>query len=120
MDHVETAARDLTLRSRFLPPLPVTGFLRQSQIIGNRRASPPIPGAIPISPSQWWVWVRAGKAPAPIKLGPATTVWKAEEIHEFIERLANGDSEPLGNREPSERAAALVRAKRAKRDKQAA
>ena len=30
---------------------------------------------------------RTGRFPQPIKLGPRTTVWKAEEIDAFIENL---------------------------------
>jgi len=33
-----------------------------------------------IGKSTWWKWVSEGKAPAPIKLGPKTTVWKNSEI----------------------------------------
>src|SRR5688572_27563642 len=68
--------------------LPATGFLRQSQICGKQIIGGRIIHApLPISSSQWWEWVKSGRAPRPIKLGPATTVWKAEEIHELIRKL---------------------------------
>jgi prophage regulatory protein len=69
--------------------LPETGFLRLSQIIGNPKAIPPIPAIIPVSKSSWWLGVGDGKYPKPIKLGPKTTVWKAEEIRGLIERINN-------------------------------
>jgi predicted DNA-binding transcriptional regulator AlpA len=59
--------------------LPQTGFVRLSQILG----------VIPIGKSTWWAGVKAGKYPAPIKLGENTTVWKAEDIHALILRLSN-------------------------------
>lgn len=62
--------------------LPETGFLRLNQIVGNPKRG--IPAMIPIGRSTWWGWVNIGKAPAPIKLGPRTTVWRIEDIRKFI------------------------------------
>ena len=42
---------------------------------------------VPISRSSWWEGCRTGRYPKPIKLGPRTTVWRAEDIAAFIERL---------------------------------
>ena len=39
----------------------------------------------PISKSAWWEGCRTGRYPKPVKLGPRTTVWRAEEIKAFIE-----------------------------------
>jgi prophage regulatory protein len=57
------------------PTIPATGFLRQKQVLKF----------IPISKSNLWLMVREGRFPRPIKLGPRTTVWKAEELREYIE-----------------------------------
>ena len=40
---------------------------------------------IPISRSAWWEGCRTGRYPKPVKLGPRTTVWRAEDIRAFIE-----------------------------------
>ena len=73
---------------------PPSGFVRLPQIVGNPKAKPPVPPLIPVGRSTWWKWVRDGKAPAPIKLGPRTTAWRAEEILAFVERLrSEGASE---------------------------
>ena len=37
--------------------------------------------------SSWWEGCRTGRYPKPIKLGPRTTVWRAEDIAVFIESL---------------------------------
>lgn len=58
--------------------LPNTGFVRLPQILS----------VIPVGRTTWWTGVKAGKYPAPIKLGANTTVWKAEDIHDLIARLA--------------------------------
>ncbi len=63
-----------------------TGFLRLPQIIGNPKSDPPIQPLIPISKSGWWAGVKSGRYPKPIKLGPKTTVWKAEDIRALIEQ----------------------------------
>jgi prophage regulatory protein len=71
-------------------------FLRLPQIIGNPHADPPIPPLIPIGRSTWWQWVRERKAPAPIKLAPRTTAWRAADIHAFIESLNAGEANKTG------------------------
>lgn len=55
--------------------IPSTGFLRLPQIMK----------LFPISKSAWWEGCRTGRYPKPVKLGPRTTVWRAEEIKAFIE-----------------------------------
>jgi len=55
-------------------------FLRLKQIIGDKKATPPIPAIIPVSATSWWNGCRTGKYPKPIKLGEKTTVWKSSEV----------------------------------------
>ena len=67
--------------------IPSTGFLRLPQIMQ----------LFPISRSAWWQGCRAGRYPKPIKLGPRTTVWRAEEIKAFIERVSGQPQDEGGN-----------------------
>jgi len=60
--------------------LPETGFLRINQVLEF----------IPIGKSSLWAGVKTGRYPAPIKLSPGTTVWKAEDIRAFIENAGKG------------------------------
>lgn len=62
--------------------LPMTGFVRKPTILRF----------IPVSDSTWWEGVRTGKYPKPIKLGPRTTAWRAEDIHALIKSLANPEA----------------------------
>jgi predicted DNA-binding transcriptional regulator AlpA len=55
--------------------LPETGFLRLPAVLA----------LIPVSKTTWWAWVKSGKAPRPVKLGPRMTAWKAEDIAEMID-----------------------------------
>lgn len=64
-------------------PLPATGYVRLSQIIGAPKASPPIPPFLPISRSTFWSWVKNGRISRPIKLSPRISVWKVEEIRDL-------------------------------------
>ena len=57
--------------------VPTVGFLRLPQILQ----------LVPISKSAWWEGCKAGRFPKPIKLGPRTTAWKAEDIAALVEEL---------------------------------
>lgn len=56
--------------------LPETGFVRQSQLI---------PGIIPFSSATLWRKVNAGDFPKPLKLSDRITVWRAEDVRQWIE-----------------------------------
>lgn len=70
--------------------LPATGYLRQPQIIGKKPtdSDPGMSALIPISASTLWQWVREGKFPKPVKLGPRTTAWSVESVRAYLERVA--------------------------------
>jgi predicted DNA-binding transcriptional regulator AlpA len=68
-----------------LTTIPATGFLRLPQILA----------IFPISKSAWWECCRTGRYLKPIKLGPRPTVWRAEEIYEFIRIVSDGTTEPM-------------------------
>lgn len=50
---------------------------------------PEILRIFPIGRSTWWQGVKDGRFPKPIKLGPRTTAWKAEDIRALIEKCSN-------------------------------
>lgn len=61
-------------------------FLRLKQIIGDKKASPPIQAIIPVSKSTWWAGIKSGKFPAPQKLGERTTVWLSTDVYALLEK----------------------------------
>lgn len=63
------------------PTIPDTGFMRQSQVLTF----------VPISKSTLWRRVKAETFPAPVKLSPGVTVWRAEHIRGWI--LAQGETD---------------------------
>ena len=67
------------IRKSIKKELPVIGFLRLPQILE----------IIPVSKSAWWQGCKDGRFPKPVKLGPKTTAWKAEDIAALIERIGS-------------------------------
>lgn len=62
-----------------LPAMHTTGFVRLPQVLQ----------LIPISKSAWWDGCKSGRFPKPVKLGPRTTAWRAEDIAELIEQIGS-------------------------------
>ena len=90
--HQQTSSSSTAKKGQRVYPaaLPVTGFLRLSQIIGDATAEPPIPALIPIGKSSWWAGVKTGRYPQSVKLGPRTTAWRVEAIHALIMNASAG------------------------------
>ena len=59
--------------------LPVIDFLRLPQILE----------IIPVSKSAWWQGSKDGRFPKPVKLGPKTTAWRAEDITDLIKKIGS-------------------------------
>lgn len=57
--------------------LPDTGFVRLSTILRH----------IPVGRSTWWARVKSGEYPQPVRLGPQTTAWRAEDIRALIAKI---------------------------------
>lgn len=64
--------------------IPATGFLRLPQVLA----------LVPISKTSWWEGCKDGRFPKPVKLGPRTTAWRAEDIAALVQSLGNPDSDP--------------------------
>lgn len=66
-------------------------YIRVGDIVTTRKAGKPEkPGILPISSATWWAWVKAKKAPQPIKLSPGVTVWDKAKVIAFAESMAGG------------------------------
>jgi Predicted transcriptional regulator len=65
------------LSKQQMPTLPHTGFLRLDQVLKF----------IPISESSWYSGIKDGRFPQPIKLGPRTTAYRAEDIRKLIDEF---------------------------------
>lgn len=56
------------------PALPQTGFLRQPQVLAF----------VPFSKSTLWRRIQAKAFPEPVKLSERITVWRAEDVRQWI------------------------------------
>jgi len=74
-----------------LNEIPKAGYCRLSQIIGNKKAKPPIPAVLPISRSTWYEGVKSGKFPKPIHAG-RLAMWRWADIRKLVEQM--GQAEP--------------------------
>lgn len=78
--------------------LPDAAMVRVNQIVGSPKKtsggdgpkshehSVPFSPLVPISHATWWRYVRAGKAPQPIKLGAGVTAWNVGELRKWLAR----------------------------------
>lgn len=68
--------------------LPETGFVRLPIVLA----------VFPVSRSKWWAMVKAGRAPAPVKLSERTTAWRVEDIRALIESAGKAANEGEGSK----------------------
>jgi predicted DNA-binding transcriptional regulator AlpA len=62
-------------------------FVKLTQIIGNKKAKPPIQALLPVSRSSFLNGVKEGRYPAPYKIGLRGVAWKLAEIEALLENL---------------------------------
>ncbi len=69
---------------------PQTGFVRLTQIIGDKRKNPSTPGVIPVCASTFWAKIKNGEWDlTPVKLSANVTGFRVEQVRELIESLSN-------------------------------
>ena len=49
---------------------------------------PQVLNLIPVSRSAWWAGCKNGRYPKPVKIGPRTTSWRAEDIKALLRKLS--------------------------------
>ncbi len=73
--------------------LPLIGFLRLKQIIGDKKAIPPVPALIPVSAATFWAKIKNGDWDlTPVKLSVNVTGFRVEQVRELIESLSNQEA----------------------------
>lgn len=63
--------------------LPDTAYLRESEIVRNRKR-PSCSVLLPLSSPTLWRMVRAGTFPKPVKLSPRVTAWRVGDIRAWL------------------------------------
>lgn len=51
---------------------------------------PHVLARVPVGRSTLWAWVREGRFPKPIKIGPQTTAWRASDVSAWLESAGRG------------------------------
>lgn len=69
----------------------MTRLYRLSEIIGNRKKG--IPAIVPVSRSSWYMGIKEGRYPRPIRLSERSTAWLSTDIDELISRLTSNAKE---------------------------
>lgn len=64
--------------------LPINGFLRLKQIIGDKNSTPPIPAIIPVSAATWHRNIIKGIYPKGILLSPGIRGYLVEDIKQLL------------------------------------
>lgn len=49
-----------------------------------------IPARVPVSRSRWYMGIKEGVFPKPVRLGPATVAWRESDINKLIAELTAG------------------------------
>ncbi|NHZ88636.1 transcriptional regulator [Massilia sp. CCM 8733] len=68
-------------------PLPETGFLKLSQILGNPKATPPVPPIIPVCKATWFAGQKGPnpRFPMPVRIGGGRgSFYRVEEIRAIL------------------------------------
>lgn len=65
----------MTVHNSKLEAFPVDGNVRAKEAAKHLR----------IGLSTWWLWVKQGKLPQPVRLGSRTSVWKASVVRDIAE-----------------------------------
>jgi len=73
--------------------------------IGQLASTPTREGMLPVSAPTIWRWVKIGKFPQPLKLGPQTTAWPLEAVEQFLQACA---TQPGGDTTSAATKASLV------------
>jgi prophage regulatory protein len=68
------------------PTIPDTGYLRQYQVLGDKKRG--IPPIYPVSKSTWWAGIKQGRFPKPVKLSARCVAWRVEDIRALVEQGA--------------------------------
>lgn len=67
--------------------LPKSGFVRLHQIIGDKKANPPLIGIIPVSKTTWYEGVKSGRYPPSVKLTEYAVGWPVADILRLVKSI---------------------------------
>jgi len=78
-------------------PIPIVPLEREDNEPSTTRLLrlPQVLRYFPVSRSAWWAGIKAGRYPAPIRIGPRCVAWRLDDVQALIDTCAQTDIEPL-------------------------
>lgn len=64
-----------------------SGLYRIKSIVRSKAGPPPL---IDVSASTWWLMVKQGRAPAPVRMGERMTCWRGSDLLAFVSNVGGG------------------------------
>jgi predicted DNA-binding transcriptional regulator AlpA len=64
--------------------------IRELATTPSKADKPGRQGRYPVAPATIWRWVKQGKFPAPVQLGPQTTAWAVDTLDQWDASRASG------------------------------
>ncbi|NTV01911.1 MAG: AlpA family phage regulatory protein [Chlorobiaceae bacterium] len=64
---------------------------RLCEVIGDRKRG--IAGIIPVSRAAWYIGMRDGRYPKPVKLSERSVAWRSTDIEALLDRLTGANKE---------------------------
>ncbi len=65
--------------------MPDSALLRESQLVKKPNNPAPV---VPVSAATLWRWVRLGRFPAPLKIGPNISAWRVSDVRAWLQAQA--------------------------------
>jgi hypothetical protein len=64
-------------------------LIRLSNIIGNKKANPPIEPLVPVCKTSWLLGIKNGIYPQGIRLSPRVVLWRLSDVMAIVNRTSN-------------------------------
>jgi len=68
-------------------PIQTMAYLRIWQILGDKKANPPVVPLLPISRTSFYNGIKSKKYPAPVRLSARVSAWRVEDIRKLLESM---------------------------------
>jgi len=65
--------------------LPLVGWLRLKDVLGDPNANPPVQPLVPIGKTAWYNGIERGWYPPPHRFGRGVAFWSASDIRRLVE-----------------------------------
>ena len=75
------------------PAMQTLAYYRIWQILGNKKANPPVEPLLPISRTAFYNGIKSKIYPPPVRLSARVSAWRVEDIRKLLESLGREGAE---------------------------